>query len=250
MAKIDFLETINELNENGIDILQTSRDLYVSPVKRGTTWFVKSPASVDKTWSLALKPETNSFTDFANCNTGGDIIRFVAYVRGINNWQALGMLRDFYGLSNSQERNREDIRRRIYLEQKEKQKKAIRRKEFRAALVDTIECLKGMEFNYKRLFQKAAACGDDTSTSWLIGELGSVAEKLNTLCAVSTKYRRLKENAGNLPSDYPAWLLDSLRVLAKEGVFEPTEEELRKIQLQADFESQKPGGDRRCVVGW
>lgn len=247
MAKIDFLETINELNENGIGILQVSRDLYISPVKRGTVWFAKSPVSTDRTWSLALKPETNSFTDFANCNTGGDIIRFVAYVRDVNNWQALEMLRDFYGLSSSQGRSREDIRRRIYLEQQEKQRQEIRRKEFREALIDAIERLRGMEFNYKRLFQKAAACGDDVAISWLIGELGSVAEKLNTLCAVSTRYRRLKENAGdNLPSDYPAWLLDSLRVLAKEGVFEPTEEELRKIRLQA---VQKSGADWGCVVG-
>ncbi len=248
MARIDFLEVINELNENGIDILQVSRDLYVSPVKRGTTWFVKSPASSDKTWSLALKPETNSFTDFANCNTGGDIIRFVAYVRETNNWQALGMLRDFYGLSSRQERSREDIRRRIYLEQQEKQKQEIRKRELKTVLVDAIECLKGMEFSYRKLFQDAESCGDDAATSWLIGELGNVAEKLNTLCAVSTRYRRLKENAGkDLPSDYPAWLLDSLRVLTKECMFEPTEEELRKFQLQA---TQKPGADWGCVIGW
>lgn len=251
MAKIDFLETINELNENGIGILQISRDLYISPVKRGTVWFAKSPVSTDRTWSLALNPETNSFTDFANCNTGGDIIRFVAYVHETNNWQALGMLRDFYGLSNSQERNREDIRQRIYLEQQEKQRQKIRKREFRTALVGAIERLKHEEFNYRRLFQDAVACGDDVAISWLIGELGNLAEQLNTLCAVSTRYWRLKENsAKGLPSDRPAWLLDSMRILRNEGFFEPTKEELKEIQSVADLGNlQRPGWNGRCVVG-
>ena len=68
MAGLVFLETIRRLIEVDIDILQISRDFYMVPTKKGNVWFVKSPVSVDKTWSLLLYPDTNSFVDFAAGN--------------------------------------------------------------------------------------------------------------------------------------------------------------------------------------
>lgn len=252
MAKIDFWETINELNKNSIGILRVSRDLYLRPVKRGTAWFVKSPVSTDKTWSLALKPETNSFTDFANCNSGGDIIRFVAYVRGLNNWQALKMLRNFYGLSNSQERNREDIRRQIYLERQAEQKRKARQHEFIQALYGHIDSLKAMEKNYQHLLQQEEIQANDEVSGWLANEMNMVSQKLDILCGISPNYRRMKPCIERgIPSDRPKWLLDVFEILKESDMFLPTKEEEREIQPWAEFEiKRKPGINRGCEVEW
>ncbi|MCI8724685.1 MAG: hypothetical protein HFG66_00900 [Hungatella sp.] len=250
MAGLVFLETIRRLIEVDIDILQISRDFYMVPTKKGNVWFVKSPVSVDKTWSLLLNPDTNSFVDFAAGNLGGDAIRFVSYVKGCTNWDSLKALRSFYGLDIPEKGNK-DIRRRISLEQREKKKKELRKKEFWTALRGCVERLKRMEFNYRKLFQETKAQGDCEAESWLIGELGTLAEKLNILCGVPSRYFRLKENsAKGLPSDRPAWLLDSMRILRNEGFFEPTKEELKEIQSVADLGNlQRPGWNGRCVVG-
>lgn len=252
MARTDFLETIQQLNESDIDILQISRDFYMDPVKRGSSWFVKSPSSNDKTWSLALNPLTNSFVDFANGNVGGDMVKFVSYIKGITNWDSLKLLRSFYGLSDSRATCNEDIRKKISFEQQKKQKRDARKREFRKVLCGCVERLKGMEFNYRKLFREAQAQRDYKTESWLIGELGMLTEKLNVLCASSSRYCRLKENsAKGLPSDRPAWLLDSVRILRNEGFFEPTKEELKELRFMADLGSlQKPGRDRRYIVGW
>lgn len=250
MAKLDFLEIIRQLKDTDIDILQISRDFHMDPVKRGSSWFVKSPASNDKTWSLALNPLTNSFVDFANGNVGGDMVKFVSYVKGITNWESLKLLCSFYGLEIPG-RNDKGVRQKIDLEQKERERWKLRRKEFWTALRGCVERLKRMEFNYRKLFQETKAQGDCEAESWLIGELGTLAEKLNILCGVPSRYFRLKENsAKGLPSDRPAWLLDSMRILRNEGFFEPTKEELKEIQSVTDLGNlQRPGWNGRCVVG-
>lgn len=83
-------------------IIRVVSDFYQTPRKKGSVFFVKSPATNDKTASLALYPDSNRFTDFANGNYSGDIISFISYVKGVNNWEALQTLQNFYGLADSQ----------------------------------------------------------------------------------------------------------------------------------------------------
>lgn len=78
--------------------------------------------------------------------------------------------------------------------------------------------------------------------------------KLDILCASDQKsYRRMKPDAAaGLSSDYPQWILDSLAVLAEDGAFQATGEELREIQTQAEVElsgrSREQVGMQRCVA--
>ena len=67
-------------------IVRVVSDFYQTPRKKGSVFFVKSPATHDKTASLALYPSSNRFCDFANGNHSGDIIGFISYVKGVNNW--------------------------------------------------------------------------------------------------------------------------------------------------------------------
>lgn len=48
--KQDFSFTNEELNQKGI--VAVCRDTYMHPKRRGANFFVKSPLSTDKTWSL------------------------------------------------------------------------------------------------------------------------------------------------------------------------------------------------------
>ena len=91
--KLDFALAKKELSRIGI--LRVSKDFYTEPKRKGSVFFVKSPATHDRTASLAIYPNTNRFCDFANGNLSGDCISFVAYVRGCNNWQALKELQAY-----------------------------------------------------------------------------------------------------------------------------------------------------------
>lgn len=106
----DFREVREELKEIGIR--RIVEEHYMTPQRHGTIYFVKSPASPDKTASLAIFPETNRFCDFANGNKGGDVISLYAYVKGCSQWEALKALTQYYGLSDGRQ-DRRDVRRRI-----------------------------------------------------------------------------------------------------------------------------------------
>lgn len=90
----DFENLKTELNHIGI--VRVCTDFYHTPNSR---LFAKSPITNDKHWSLKLYPASNSFYDYSG-GAGGDIIRLIAYVRDISNWQALKLLREFYGLDS------------------------------------------------------------------------------------------------------------------------------------------------------
>lgn len=138
--KSDFKLAIPDLNRIGI--VRVSTDFYTEPKRKGTVFFVRSPAGTDRTASLALFPNSNRFTDFSNANYSGDIIGFVAYVKGCNQWQALKELQAYYGLTDSREQDRQEAQRRILLQQQEERRKEERRQAFYRALWEQIDDLK------------------------------------------------------------------------------------------------------------
>lgn len=106
-----FKKSIERLNEIGI--IQVSTDFYMEPNKQ---MFVRSPKTPDKHASLKLYPLSNSFCDFANGDFGGDIIQFISYVRGVNNWDGLKLLQDFYQLHDDEKQSYEEVQRRIRIQ--------------------------------------------------------------------------------------------------------------------------------------
>lgn len=249
--KSDFTLAKEELSQIGI--VRVSTDFYTEPRRKGSCYFVKSPATHDKTASLALYPNSNRFTDFANGNYSGDCISFVAYVRGCNNWEALQTLKEFYGLTDSREQEKEEIRRRIELQQLEERRREQRRNAFYLALSGEIDRLKRWECIYRTSIERAVFEPFSDEWAYCLNELQKTGYKLDVLTGADCKaYPRLKAFHERLPSDRYKWLLDCLDVLQEGGAFTATPEELEEIKLQAAFEVQrKPGAAvRRCGVDW
>lgn len=234
-------------------IVRVVSDFYQTPRKKGSVFFVKSPATHDKTASLAIYPNSNRFCDFANGNHSGDIIGFISYVRGCNNWEALQTLKDFYGLADAREQEKEEIRRRIELQQEQERRKEERRQAFYRALWEQIDDLKRWAVIYSTAIEKAVFEPFCDTWAYCVNELQKTEYKLDILTGADCKaYPRMKAYHENLPSDRPQWLLDVLAVLAECGAFEATGEEIEEITAQRDFElTRKPGAAvRRCGVEW
>lgn len=233
-------------------IVRVVSDFYQTPRKKGSVFFVKSPATHDKTASLALYPSSNRFCDFANGNHSGDIIGFISYVKGVNNWEALQTLKDFYGLVDSREQEKEKIRRHIELQQQEERRREERKQAFYAALSGEIDRLKRWEDICKLAIEKAVFEPFSDTWAYCVNELQKTEYRLDILCATDCReYARLKPYHENLPSDRYQWLLDCLAILQGCGAFEATADELKEIKAQAAFEVQrKPGAERRCKIEW
>ena len=248
--KSDFKLAIPDLNRIGI--VRVSTDFYTEPKRKGTVFFVRSPAGIDRTASLALFPNSNRFTDFSNANYSGDIIGFVAYVKGCNQWQALKELQAYYGLTDSREQDRQEAQRRILLQQQEERRKEERRQAFYRALWEQIDDLKRWAVIYSTAIEKELFEPFSDEWCYCLNEKQKVEYRLDILCAADCReYMRLKPFHEDLPSDRYKWLLDCLAVLAEGGAFTATEEELKEIKAQAVFEVQrKPGVERRCIVEW
>lgn len=248
MSKEDFRTKNQELSEK-IGIIRIVTDFYMEPDSR---LFVKSPKTADKTRSLKLYPNTGRFYDFAT-STSGDVVGFVAYLQGCNQWQALQILSAYYGLSSDRQQDREEARKRIQRQQAEERKRAARKQAFHAALFGEIDRLKDKIGKYKATLQKSKTEPFSDLWAYVMNEIQGAEYKLDILTAADMdEYRRMKSNpAQGLPSDRPQWILDCLAILAEVGVFEATEEEIKEITAQRDFELRRaPGRDRRCCVEW
>lgn len=234
-------------------IVRVVSDFYAEPKRKGSVYFVKSPATHDKTASLALYPGSNRFTDYANGNLSGDCIAFVAYIKNINQWQALKELQAYYGLTDAREQKKEEVRRRIELQQLEERRKEERRQAFYRALWGEIDRLKRWEDICRLAIEKAVFEPFSDTWAYCVNELQKTEYRLDILCAADCReYTRLKPYHENLPSDRYKWLLDVLAVLAEDGAFTATADELKEIKTQAASEVQrKPeAAVRRFKIEW
>lgn len=249
--KSDFALAKEELSQIGI--VRVSRDFYIEPRRKGSCYFVKSPAGTDRTASLALYPGSNRFTDFSNANYSGDIIGFVSYVRGCNNWEALQTLKDFYGLADARGQEKEEARRQILLQQQEERRKEERKQAFYLALWGEIDRLKRWAVIYSTAIEKRLFEPFSDTWAYCVNELQATEYRLDILTGADCKaYPRLKVYSENLPSDRFQWLLDVLEILQECRTFEATADEIKEITAQRDYELTRwPGGAvRRCSIEW
>lgn len=247
--KEDFEEIKRELDSIGI--LRISRDFYMEPIRKGSNFFIKSPATKDRTASLCLYVNTNRYCDFAAGNRSGDIINFISYIKGVDNWQALNMLRDYYSLSGNREQ-RQDRKERIAKQQEAERRKAERQQAFRRALFDHISSLKRWEQIYTMALEKRLYEPFSELWTYCHDELSQIRYKLDILTAADQSHYCRMKISDNIPSDRPRWLLDVLAILSEDGVFTAIDAEMKEIKAQRDFELQrKPGdADRRCGINW
>lgn len=245
-------EDFQTIKEQLPGICKIASDFYLTPKRKGSVFFVKSPATADKHESLALYPGSNRFVDFANGGFKGDSIAFLAYIRDCNQWQALKELQAYYGLADAREQDRQEARRRILAQQEQEQKKRQRQQAFKTALFGEIDRLKRWGDIYKDVLRNRLY--EPLTNEWAhcVNELHKTSYQLDILCASDcSSYRLMKTSSGGVPSDYPQWLLDSLAILAECGAFQAKQSELAEIKKQRDFElTRKPGGKRRCGIEW
>lgn len=249
--KSDFALAKEELSQIGIK--RVAADFYQEPRRKGSCYFVKSPATHDKTASLAIYPNSNRFCDFANGNLSGDCIAFVAYVKGCNQWQALKELQAYYGLTDAREQEKEEARRHMQLQQEQERRKEERKQVFYRALWEQIDHLKRWAVIYSTAIEKAVFEPFSDLWAYCVNELQKTEYRLDILCAADCReYTRLKPYHENLPSDRYKWLLDCLAVLQECGAFQATKEEIKEITAQQNFElTRKPETTvRRCGVEW
>lgn len=235
--KEDFVQGCEELRSMGVSVLRISNDFYQQPKRQGVHYFVKSPAGKDKTWSCALYPQTDTFHDFSN-NCHGDVIGFYAYTHGCSQWESLQILRDFYGLSDSREHGKQEVRRRIPEQEVRERKRRKRQQEFQKALSDEINFQKKRQYLYKELSEKVSPLSD----VWAIcmDEVQNAEYVLDILCASDTAtYRFMKMGSEHIPSDKPQQMLDVMDVLRKAGRFFATQDELMLIEKRRDSELMK-----------
>lgn len=233
-------------------ICKIASDFYLTPKRKGSVFFVKSPYAHDSDWSLALYTNNNMFVDFANGGFKGDSIAFLAYIRDCNQWQALKILKDFYGLSDAKEQDKQEIRRKIQRQQEQERKKRERQKAFKNALFGEISRLKRWADFYTIAVEKCLYEPFSGMWCYIMDELQRTERKLDILCSSNqSEYRFMKTSSDCIPSDRFQWILDCLGVLRECGAFQATEEEIREITAQRDFElTRKPGAERRCKVEW
>lgn len=232
--KQDFIIINNTLNQRGI--VAVCRDMYMQPKRRGVNYFAKSPASADRTWSLCLYPSSNRYCDFANANHNGDIVGFMAYIKNINQWQALKELESYYGLIGAKETDKQDAQRRIRIQQEQERRKEERKQTFYAALWSQIDRLEQCAVNYHTAISKQLYEPFADEWAYCLNELQKTEYKLDILTGADCKtYRRLKPYSQDLSSDYYQWLLDCLAVLQEDGAFQATPKEIKELKTQAAY---------------
>lgn len=248
--KEDFTHAKEELQRIGIK--RVAADFYAEPKRKGSVFFVKSPATTDKHESLALYPGSNRFVDFANGGHSGDVVGFVSYIRGCNNWQALKELQSYYGLADARKRDRQEIRRKIQRQRQQEQEKRQRQQAFKTALFGRTDDLQRWANIYRLALKNRLYEPFSDMWCYIMDELQQTQYKLDILCSSNQSEYRFMKYSDRLPSDYPQWLLDSLAILEECGAFQPTREEVKEITAQRNYElTRKPGGAvRRCEIEW
>lgn len=233
-------------------ILKIASDLYLTPKKRGSHYFIKSPVSHDRTWSLCLYPSSNTYCDFAGGNRNGDSISLISYLRGTDNWTALQTLKDFYGLSDAKEQDKQELRRKIQRQRQQEQEKRQRQQTFKTALFGCTDDLQRWANIYRLALKNRLYEPFSDMWCYIMDELQQTEHKLDILCGSNqSEYRFMKASSDCIPSDYPQWLLDALSILAECGAFRATEGEIREITAQRNYElTRKPGAERRCKIEW
>lgn len=213
--KEDFLRVKQELSNIGI--VRVASDFYMTPKRKGARMFVKSPANHDSDWSLCLFAN-NTFKDFSD-GRAGDVIGFLAYVRGCSQWEALRELQSFYGLSDSREQDKQEARRRIELQKQEERRREERRQAFYRALWGEIDRLKHWTEIYSLALEKGVFEPFSDLWAYCVNELQKEEYRLDILCGI-----------GYAKDDNVEWLSDVLKIMEESGAFRATEKELKQIE--------------------
>lgn len=138
----------------------------------------------EKTASLKIYPETQSFYDFGR-GVGGDSIRLWSHVKGCDNWTALQEMAALYGISLTlNETDRENIIAKIKRQETAQREREQIRKRRQGQWVKEVERLQ----EWRKLCQNLLDSGHLPPfcdvRSWCYSEIQIADYKLDVLCGV------------------------------------------------------------------
>ena len=145
--------------------------------------FIKSPFKEERTASCKLYER--SFYDFS-ANVGGDTIRFVSLVLGVNNWQACEYLIGAFHLPLSLSGDT-DTQEQIQRRQEEQKRQQEKEQRFRAAWRAEVDKLKIWESIYQRAIENKIFPPLSDLQTFTVGELQKVSYNLDMLCIYGSR---------------------------------------------------------------
>lgn len=134
----------------------------------------------EKTASIRIYAETQSFYDFGRC-TGGDVIRLWSHVRGVDSWTALRQIRETFGLNTPNRKNSRDL---IRQQEQARQKQQQAEKDAKRRWRIQVEALQ----RECELYQSILDSGHCEPLSWLWcicrNKLTTAEGQLDLLCEI------------------------------------------------------------------
>lgn len=138
----------------------------------------------ERTASLKIYPETQSFYDFGR-NTGGDVIALWAHVRNCNNWETMNEIAALYGISTDlNTEDRRNITERIKAQETAQREREQGEKRRQKRWVKEVECLQ----EWRKLCQNLLDSGHLPPfcdvRSWCYSEIQTADYRLDILCEI------------------------------------------------------------------
>ena len=138
----------------------------------------------ERTPSIKIYPETNSFFDFGR-NTGGDCIRLWSHVKGCDNWSAMNEIAVLYGVpTDLNETDRKNIVAKIKRQEKAQKERKQDEKHRQKQWVIQVDRLKAQEELCNNLLESTHIQPFSDVWCWLINLKQIVSYRLDCLCGI------------------------------------------------------------------
>lgn len=134
----------------------------------------------ERTGSIKLYPDSNTFYDFGRC-VGGDVIRLWSHVKGVDSWTALNGIRETFGLNAPDRKNSREL---IAQQQEARKRQQEAQKQKQEEWIRQVDALKAES----ELLSDILRSGHCEPLSWLWclckNRLTTVEGQLDLLCGV------------------------------------------------------------------
>ena len=138
----------------------------------------------ERTPSIKIYPETNSFFDFGR-NTGGDCIRLWSHVKGCDNWTALNEIAALYGISTAlAETDGKNIAERIKTQKTAQRAREKDEKHKQQLWLKKVECLQEWRKLCQNLLDSGRLPPFCDVRGWCYSEVQITDYKLDILCGI------------------------------------------------------------------
>ena len=135
----------------------------------------------ERTASIKIYPESNSFYDFGR-TTGGDVIRLWSHIKDCDSWTALNEIRETFGLSVPDRKNSREL---IAQQQQARKRQLEAEEEAKRQWVRQVDELKAEV----ELLSGILSSGHCKPLSWLWctckNRLTSVSGRLDLMCGIN-----------------------------------------------------------------